>query len=92
MKDPTEREMLSDPDLWPNWPVLPVVKRSKKPGVWPKTGTMVAIEEHKTTVFEFNIFAVSGRSLRDVIAELKPEQVHKFESVDEIIAAGWEVD
>lgn len=82
------KQMMSHPDQWPVWPVLPV-KRYKQPGVFPVLGILLAVKSMQHTVFEVNMFeAVDLKSLVTDPAVTK----HVYKGVDEILADGWVVD
>jgi hypothetical protein len=83
--------MFSSPDLWPTWPLLPLVKRL--PGQPAEYGVLFdAMGSHdlpgySATVFVTNIFSMP-RQLNEFLA--LPKEV--FDTRDELADAGWCVD
>ena len=81
---------LATPALWPCWPFLPVVRRSRggeelglvldARGLWGLTG-------YSATVFVTNLFALPP-TLGALLAG--PREV--FDSAEELLAARWRVD
>lgn len=88
-----DREMMMNPDLWHRWPVLPVKRRSSRPGSMPDTGLMTTWKEKRWSVVEVNMWAItSPKTVEEIYNECPPEKRHDYASVDEVLAAGWEVD
>ncbi len=86
-----DREFMSNPDLWPCWPLLPV-KRHPKDGTGVECGVMVAVAGHLTAVFMANMIDLGGTYLKASLFD-KPEVVrHVYADVDAIQADGWVVD
>ena len=81
---------LGTPALWPQWPLLPVVRRTTgalECGVLCDVRTLTGQTGYSATVFLTNIFQLP-RTL-DAFLRL-PKEV--FDTADEIAAAGWVVD
>lgn len=72
-------DMLKDPDNWPNWPVLPVVRRQKG-----QTETAVVSEIGTTG----RLYIRRGANLFDRANWPGPEEV----TAEQVIEEGWEVD
>ena len=70
------KEFMESPDKWPRWPRLPLVNR--------KTGKSGFLVEGATSVFLANIWD-EVKSLHDLESE-------KFDTFDDVVNAGWEVD
>ena len=71
------------PELWPNWPFLPLKRYDKsKPGLWPEAGFVIA--EYPNIVIQVNMFA-------DLETIIKSER-KEYENVEAVIADGWMVD
>ncbi len=71
------RNMATDPNSWPQWPVLPL-KNRKEPGV---LGYMT---ESKNNPFRVYLGLIFGGA--------KPTGVRNYKTVDELLDAGWVVD
>lgn len=89
----TERNLLffRTPSLWPQWPYLPLVRRSDDEVValgllYDFQGTSGRIG-YRTTVFYANLFLVPATE-----AELLVLEKEVFDTWDELFAAGWRVD
>jgi hypothetical protein len=89
---PRERSLLfiAHPGLWPMWPVLPLVRRTRG---MPELGVMFDFKGTTgrtgfgAAVLLSNLFELPP-SGRDLLA--LPREV--YDSADEIVHAGWEVD
>ena len=81
---------LSCPRLWPTWPFLPVVRRSR--GIT-ELGVLVDLQSvtgrlgFRSTVFRSNLFLVPRTE-----AELLRLPREVYDTPEELIAAGWEID
>ena len=77
-----------EPRCWPKWPVLPV-KNYREPGDipgFPKQGVLIDTPNRLLTiVYMVNMYMLNAQPIEQV------PQV-KFDSVDDLLAAGWEVD
>lgn len=76
----TDREMILDPNDWPNWPYLPVVKRSGDGAC----GVILGDPQGD------KVFFVPGANIWHM-----PDDVTErgsLRDVDELLAEGWEVD
>ena len=83
-------EMMSHPDYWPNWPVLPVKKYNKeKPFEFPECALMFAVEGHLFTVFEANLFMLSN--IKKLIEDQSIVR-HVYSSYEGVLKDGRIVD
>ncbi len=73
----TDRAMITTPDLWPRWPLLPV-KRG-----WHDEPAVAVIMEHPG-----GMVIAYGQNLWDDLKEAKWETF----DVDELLKEGWVVD
>jgi hypothetical protein len=89
---------LKDPELWPQWPIMPMKKHTEgKP--MPTCGTVFAAEELLTTVIidegvllwgnEKEHERVSGKTYGEIAAMFPNE---KFDSPEVMLLSGWECD
>ena len=81
----TEREsidFLKRPHVWPCWPVCPV-KRYVEQGKFPDTGVILA--DGTWIVYRICLFLLTK-------GELESCEKHEYESVEALVADGWEVD
>jgi hypothetical protein len=81
---------IARPGLWPVWPLLPVVRRSRgreELGVMVDLRGTTGRTGFGATVFLANLFEVPlcGRVLL-----MLPREV--YDSADEVVAAGWQID
>jgi hypothetical protein len=82
---------LTTPRLWPEWPFLPLVRRSLGREV--EYGLLYDVYRHRgrtgygATVFLCNYFLRPDRD-EDLLA--LPREVH--DTAEEVFAAGWRVD
>lgn len=75
------RRLIADPDSWPNWPLLPVKNKQLRDTTgFPRIGVLLA--GNTGLVVEGNMF--------EGIEKDAPSW--KYDSVDAMLAAGWEVD
>ena len=73
-------EFMKHPDLWPRWPILPVVIR----GSDPKSGVMIELNKRvEPIVYEGYMFDMAN------INDMPPIEYDSFEA---LVDAGWEVD
>jgi hypothetical protein len=80
---------LSTPALWPAWPFLPVVRRSKgneELGVVLDSRSL-GLTGYSSTVVLTNLFELP-QTLNEFLALPK----ESFDSAEEVVAAGWCVD
>jgi hypothetical protein len=79
------------PNLWPNWPVLPLVRRRE--GQEEELGLLVDAmgladrPGYSATVFKTNIFL-----LPPTLEELLQLPREAFDTAEELFEAGWAVD
>ena len=81
---------VSTPALWPAWPFLPVVRRSRgaeELGVLFDALGVCGLCGYSATVLLTNLFALPAR-LDQLLA--LPREV--FDTPEELVAAGWRVD
>lgn len=76
----TDKEIITDPDSWPCWPVLPL-KRKNNSLEDKNLGILLA---GKLTVYHVYMF--------DIPQDLSKEPKTKYNHVDELLADGWRVD
>jgi hypothetical protein len=91
-REEREKAMMQNPRGWPRYPILPVKKRPLQPGEWPTCGIMTSATG--ANVYEISIYNLE--TTPDIAKWLEenvpPEKIHKFESFDVAIMAGWVVD
>jgi len=71
-------EMMKYPVLWPH-DILPLKRRTKE--TWPEPGFLV---DNRPIIYKANIF-----ELPDTLKEIEREE---FNSHEELMEAGWEID
>lgn len=84
------RLFVSTPALWPAWPFLPLVRRTKgeqELGVMFDALSTCDVTGYSATVFLCNLFEIP--SCLDKLLTL-PREV--YDTGDEVIAAGWKLD
>tara|TARA_B100000749_G_scaffold34911_1_gene24179 strand:+ start:3858 stop:4091 length:234 start_codon:yes stop_codon:yes gene_type:complete len=69
-------EFMGDPNKWPRWPQLPLVNRNTR-----QAGFLV---EGSTKVYLANIY--------DTVHGLSDIESISYDSFEEVVTAGWEVD
>jgi hypothetical protein len=82
--------MLTTPALWPTWPFLPMVRRSGEKlelGLVFDARGAAGLTGYRATVFHCSLFTLPARF--EEFLNL-PREV--FDSTDELVASGWEVD
>jgi len=80
-----EKEMMETSANWPNWPFLPIKKSDPKGGM-PDCAVLYDDAGYSTTVFKINMWDIKTRN--DL---LRSEKI-KYNSIDELLDAGWVVD
>ena len=89
--DPARQLLLvTTPALWPAWPFLPLVRRSRgaaELGVLFDARAACGLTGYSATVFRANLFALPAR-LDQLLA--LPREV--FDCGVEVLRAGWAVD
>ncbi|QDU21726.1 hypothetical protein [Urbifossiella limnaea] len=81
---------VTTPALWPAWPFLPVVRRTRgaeELGVMFDARTVCGRTGFSSTVFKTNLFALPPTV--DALLALPRES---FDSGEELLASGWAVD
>ena len=81
---------VTTPALWPGWPFLPVVRRTRRPeelGVLFDARGVCGLTGYSATVFVCNLFDLPPTL--DLLFAL-PKEV--FDCGEELIRAGWRVD
>jgi hypothetical protein len=82
---------LSEPSLWPAWPILPLVRR--RPGSDDECGFLFDFEKvygragFTSTVFLGNIFEMPAS--HEELLQLSREV---YDGAEEVYAAGWRID
>lgn len=76
--------MLKNPNKWPRWPVLPLIRRVPSEDSTGFEGMLFDNPKVKFTVYHANIFEDLGR------LESCPKEV--YDNFEAILAAGWRVD
>ena len=80
---------LTTPALWPEWPFLPMIRRSKEKeelGVILDSRSL-ELMGYSSTVFVTNLFEMPTR-----LGEFLALPHETIDSVEEIVDAGWRVD
>jgi hypothetical protein len=81
--------MLKDPspELWPAFPLLPMVNRNTQPGAFPETAVVSAADTKK-------LLFVNLYDPEKVLSALlgENEAAKTFESHEAMVDEGWEVD
>jgi hypothetical protein len=89
----SERDLLfmSTPALWPQWPILPVIRRHPDGpddcGLMYDTRGATRLAGLAATVFIGNVFLLP-KSLDEFLALPK----ETYDNFEEVVAAGWRVD
>jgi hypothetical protein len=81
---------LANPDLWPLWPFIPVVRRSsgeEEYGVVYDAREAVNLTGYSSTVFITNLF-----TLPEDFQQFMQLPKEVFDSAEELAATGWRVD
>ncbi len=84
-------EFMNTPDLWPNWPLLPINRYPEAPK-GPECGILVACHECRNTVFLVNMFSLEAGSIRDILIDKTEVKRIAYPSAEAILADGWIVD
>jgi len=90
--DHDHRAMMLDQNRWPCWPVLPVKRRSSRPGSMPDCGLMTTYPEKRWSVVMVNMWQLGTCTVQEIYDNCPPERRYDYASVDELLADGWEVD
>jgi len=83
-KERDSRAFIENPDIWGCWPVCPVKRYRNKPDD-PELGVILAVEGMENVVLLTNMFLLTKNVAYD------GPQI-KYDSLDDLLAAGWEVD
>jgi len=75
-------EMMRRPNIWPQWPILPLNK-GRLPAL--QEGLYLDAEGYENTVVLCNLFLFDGGKMESY------EKV-KYDSIEAVVADGWEVD
>jgi hypothetical protein len=81
---------VATPALWPGWPFLPVVRRTRgteELGVLFDVGAVCGRTGFSATVFKTNLFA-----LPPTVDELLALPKEVFDTAEELVTNGWRVD
>ncbi len=79
-----DKLIIRDPNKWPQWPYLPVKKHLRYEL---KCGVIIEDGAKDVTIYMTNLFNLPKTS-----AEFKALPQVKYNSVDELLNDGWEVD
>lgn len=96
LKERREEDLkfLKDPDLWVMWPIMPM-KRYQESGL-PEIASLVDLESYRTTLlFDEGTLLwegekYRGKTWREIVAMIPNQK--KYDSVEAILADGWECD
>ena len=77
--NPSEEEFILNPDLWPNWPVLPLKQADK-------VGVLVDGRGNPLKIYLINMYEVQSQQQLDRVPFVE------YESVKDMLADGWKVD
>ncbi len=80
----TDKEMIDNPDLWPNWPFLPVKRRDNSLEN-KNLGVLIDENDSHRTVYHVYMFDLPKNGLKD-----KPKTL--YPNTDTMIAEGWRID
>ena len=83
-KTTKQLDMMQQPDTWPRWPFLPLIRRTKGLKPFGEEGLLYDDGEHKFTVYFANLFMLP-QNLATCASKT-------YESYEAIVADGWEVD
>lgn len=80
-----EVALIEDPANWPAWPILPMkhINRNERPE---GEGFGVILASEPTSVFLKNMYSLRSGPVREQLADAK---VFMFESIEEMVRAGW---
>ncbi len=84
------RLFATTPALWPAWPFLPLVRRSRgaeELGVLFDALGVCGLTGYSATVFLGNLFTLPAR-----LDQLLASPREAYDSGDELVAGGWRVD
>ena len=86
--DGNDAEFIKHPDYWPAWPFLPIRRRKIGDcGLENECALLIATSQPWHSVYLCNLFA-----LPDNIAELNGMRGPSYDSVEALLADGWQVD
>jgi len=94
MQEQNHLEWLRNPDFWAYWPIQPV-KRRRADGDFPDCGIVIASVEGQLAL---QACGVCVPVVHDVLllgaadALEQPHKTFKYESIEAMLADGWEVD
>lgn len=83
-KPTTHLEMMQNPDSWPRWPFLPLIRRTKGLRPFGEEGLLYDDGANTFTVYFANLFMLP-QNLESCTSKA-------YESYEAILADGWEVD
>lgn len=85
-----EVKMMSTPDAWPRWPVLPLKRAGYPTEDRPVTGILFAVHGRMTEVFFGNLHQLKGPTIADAMSCCNGSKV--YTDLDAILDDGWQVD
>jgi hypothetical protein len=78
-----ELAMMSEPDRWPQWPLLPIKLLGH---AFEEEGTGLLFADKQPIIYLINLWAVKDQE------QLRNAKQLKFTSFESILDAGWVVD
>lgn len=87
----SDLDMMKNPGLWPQWPVLPV-KRYRERGQMPDCAVLIDAGEPQPTVFQINPYDIPAGDLRENIINNPKVKHTKYDTLEALMADGWMVD
>jgi hypothetical protein len=89
---PRDLIVMSDPQLWSQWPFLPLIRPSPS-GEEPELGVLYDARHVSGTYgFSATVFRVNLFLLPPTKKELFASPKCVYDTLDELLAAGWTVD
>ena len=83
-------EMLQTPDLWPNWPALPMRRYKPDQTVgFPEVGVVLDMEGLQNMVVKINLFYLNALNGAE---RIRDAEKYRYESLEALLADGWIVD
>ena len=84
--------MMKHPNSWPIWPVLPLIKANNTSGGFPKAGCLIefGMSGPEPIVWLKMMWELPQKATESYMFENIEHE--KFDSFEDIVAAGWIVD